>query len=104
MTVKQILKEQLRRSSREKCVQIGLFCWALWTRRNSWVWDKKVLSRFGVYSMAMSLLKDWHHSQETMDKGGTILRQRQNRTWSKPPEGWVKINIDAAYQLQTVEA
>lgn len=57
-SVLQILKQAFASSTKAQCVQIGLLCWSLWVRRNSLVWDKKVMSAFGVNSMAVNLFQD----------------------------------------------
>lgn len=62
--VKEVLKGEFMRSSKQRCVQIGLFCWGLWARRNMWVWEKKHMSTFGLRAVVMSLLQDWQKSQE----------------------------------------
>lgn len=102
MKVKDILKREFMGGNRERWAKIGLLCWGLWTRRNTWVWEKKPLSVFGVRSMAMSLLQEWQQSRENAEQGNRRLKQ-QGRKWCKPPEGWVKINLDAACQNQTGE-
>lgn len=102
MTVKDVLKREFIGGNREKWAKIGLMCWGLWTRRNTWIWDKKPLSVFGVRSMALNLLQEWQQSQENAGKGDKGIQQR-NRKWCKPPEGWVKINLDAACQNQIGE-
>lgn len=50
---------------------------------------------FGVRSMALNMLQEWKRSQD-MGGGGHKQIAGGNHRWSKPQEGWVKINIDAA--------
>ena len=58
MTVKDILIREFKVGARERWVKIRLFCWGLWTRRNTWVWNKKCISVFGIRSMAMVMFQD----------------------------------------------
>lgn len=69
-------------------------------RRNEWVWNKKSMSVFGVRSMALNLLSDWKKANENDDRS-VNKRQSVLKKWKKPPDGWTKINIDAAIQTQT---
>ncbi|XP_074356152.1 uncharacterized protein LOC141695840 [Apium graveolens] len=62
--VLQILKDAFNSSTTEQCVQIGLMCWSLWIRRNTWIWDRKAMSTFGVNAMALNLFQDWQRAQE----------------------------------------
>lgn len=84
--VKDVLKRVFNGSACEKCVRIGLFCWGLWTRRNTWVRDRKATSVFGVRSMATSMLQEWQHSQVNAEKEGRD-RYKLPKNWCKPPEG-----------------
>ncbi|XP_017250744.2 uncharacterized protein LOC108221372 [Daucus carota subsp. sativus] len=99
-TVLQVFQQMFNSSSRSKKVMLGLFCWSLWWRRNSWVWDRKIVSAFGVQSMALGLLQEWQSSQEELGGGGRNRASSANRQWCKPPEGWIKVNIDAACHAQ----
>ncbi|KAL8128281.1 hypothetical protein AgCh_015020 [Apium graveolens] len=63
--------------------------------RNNWVWEKANGSAFGVRASAMNLLQDWREAHENGRKASTRVATGV-RIWSRPPEGWVKINVDAA--------
>lgn len=63
-STKSILKRAFSLGSTEQCYVIALLCWGLWTRRNKWVWEKVVMSAFGVKSMAMNMLNDWRRARE----------------------------------------
>lgn len=64
ITVLQIFKQVFSANSSEVCAIFGLICWALWIRRNSWVWSRKSMSVFGVTAMVTNLLQDWKRSQK----------------------------------------
>lgn len=94
-TVMEVLKSVCDRGTREQGVLVVLFCWSLWTRRNKWLWEKINVSVFGVKSMALNLLAEWRNATEVdkIKRGAGIV---QTKRWCKPPDGWIKINIDAA--------
>lgn len=50
--------------------------------------------------MAVGLLQEWQLSQEDVGGGGRNRAGNINRQWCKPPEGWIKVNIDAACHAQ----
>lgn len=78
---------------------VGLFCWSLWNRRNRWVWDRVNTSVFGVKAAALNLFNDWKKAQEEVKVTG-IQKMLGDRRWCKPPAGWLKVNIDAAWVSQ----
>ncbi|XP_074323048.1 uncharacterized protein LOC141659993 [Apium graveolens] len=80
----------------EQFLMIGLICWSLWSRRNKWVWERVNMSVFGIKAMALNLLADWNRAQLTEGKHHSSTNGC-SRTWVKPPEEWIKINIDASY-------
>lgn len=64
--------------------------------RNKWVWEKLNTSAFGTKATALNLLTAWRKAQEIQEKAGTRGGAASGaRRWEKPPEGWIKINIDA---------
>lgn len=99
-TVMKVLERVLQKGGKEQTDLVGLLWWNLWSRRNSWVWERINTSIFGVKSRALSMLVDWRAAQEDMAK---IRMQKHgyNRVWCKSPEGWIKINIDAVYMSGT---
>lgn len=95
-----LLKRAFQTGTREQNDMVDLVCWNLWHRRNNWVWNCINTSSFGVQSRSSSMLVEWNRAREEL---ATSTRQQQGscRRWSKPPEGWVKINTDAACNLRT---
>lgn len=78
-----------------QCTMFSLICWGLWVRRNKWVWEMVSISGFGVKHMAMNLMTDWTNAR-AKEEQHSERSAVQKQTWCKPPEGWVKVNIDAA--------
>lgn len=99
-TVFTILKRAFTGGTREQSVMVGLLCWSLWSRRNKWLWDKVNMSVFGIKAMALNLVADWKRARQTeATKRNTT--NSQCRTWCRPQEGWVKINLDASFYAGT---
>lgn len=101
VTVLQILLNAFRSNNWDKRALIGLFCWGIWFRCNTWVWDKRSISVFGVQSMALQLLQDWRRSQEQNEDSDHRNQRARTPRWCKPLEGWIKVNIDVAYHHQS---
>lgn len=94
-TVLQIFKHVFTVGNKEQWVRFGLVCWGLWIRRNSWIWNRRSMTTFGVTAMVNNLLQDWERSRKPYSSNTLGI---QPRKWCKPPQGWIKINIDAAYR------
>ena len=56
------------------------------------------MSSFDVKSMTLNMMSDWNKTREFDDKKGT-QQQRRVSMWSKPPVQQVKINTDAACNI-----
>lgn len=97
-SVMSVLSRVFRRNSWEKCGLVVMICWGLWSRRNNWVWNHVNTSNFGVQSRAYSMLAEWSRAKEAQVMR---LQRHQVSNSCKPPEGWMKINSDAACHLQT---
>ncbi|XP_074378240.1 uncharacterized protein LOC141719767 [Apium graveolens] len=93
-TVFQVTKRVFQNGNKDQGAMFGMICWALWYRRNKWLWDKIVVSAFGIKSMALNMKSDWNKVRELEAKEG-MQTQRRDSTWCKPPAQWVKINTDA---------
>ncbi|XP_074378628.1 uncharacterized protein LOC141720172 [Apium graveolens] len=53
------LLESFATATREQCVQVGMIAWALWSRRNKWVWEHVNGSAFGVKATATRFITEW---------------------------------------------
>lgn len=81
--------------TREKLAWVAIVCWNLWNRRNKWIWDKVSVSVFGVQSTAANMSAEWIKCQQEKQVRKSVNLMSARR-WVSPPQGWVKINVDAA--------
>lgn len=70
-------------------MHISMLAWAIWNIRNNWFWNRINGSAVGVKVAAAYSLTDWKQAQ------GAHVRIR-DQFWTKPMDGWVKLNTDAA--------
>lgn len=68
-------------------------CWSIWGARNQKVWENTTPNHRTILSDAKTYLDAWrdlHCKTKAMNK---VSRQE---SWKKPPEGMLKLNVDAA--------
>lgn len=99
-TVMSVLKRIFQRGDQQQNATVGLMCWNLWYRRNTWVWSHVNTSSFGVKSRMYSMLTEWNRAREDLQQQ-KVNELTRRRVWCKPPPGWIKINIDAACMRRT---
>lgn len=64
-------------------------------QKKKWVWDRINGSVFGVKVAAIHLLTDWKEAY-VKDEARTGTTCVGDRSWTKPADGWMKINVDVA--------
>ncbi|XP_074323039.1 uncharacterized protein LOC141659986 [Apium graveolens] len=98
-----VLKRAFQLGDRDQIGLLGMVCWNLWNRQNNWVWNRINCSSFSIQSRAFSMIAEWNRAREASAK---LVNQNQatSRVWTKPPEGWIKINIDVVCHLDTGQA
>ncbi|KAL3846198.1 hypothetical protein ACJIZ3_003601 [Penstemon smallii] len=72
----------------------AITCWWLWFSRNKWVWEKTEIRPPLVCSYARDFHFRFYSSNIRPPK--TLVRQPILK-WSPPPNGLLKINMDAAF-------
>ncbi|XP_062114633.1 uncharacterized protein LOC133825746 [Humulus lupulus] len=75
-----------------------MLCWAIWRRRNEWVWRKKRGSIQEILYVADCSLQNWIQAQdkELTPMPSFLSGEDGVSSWKKPPVGKLKINTDAA--------
>ncbi|XP_035547261.1 uncharacterized protein LOC118348858 [Juglans regia] len=73
---------------------------SIWIRRNKWVFDNCFSSPFSVMRKAQVCLDEFQEAQrESISDGRKMGKSQQRRPWQKPEELSVKVNFDAALDL-----
>ncbi|KAG8643829.1 hypothetical protein MANES_11G070850v8 [Manihot esculenta] len=83
-------------ASVDKYKLILMVCWALWTNR-SIVWEYKEQSPSQVFYMTSRFLQNW--TAVVASSLAIAASSDHLRSWQRPPEGWMKVNVDASTGL-----
>ncbi|KAM5562230.1 hypothetical protein ABKV19_017448 [Rosa sericea] len=79
--------------SREDFSLLLVLLWAIWKERNKRVWNNKFQSLSQVYFHTVHLFQ----SLKTALPAKVPRVGRRPRPWSPPPAGWLKANMDGAF-------
>ncbi|KAJ8765888.1 hypothetical protein K2173_020404 [Erythroxylum novogranatense] len=71
-------------------------CWAIWNSQNSVIWSNRFKTPVETWFAAKRTLDDWQNTQE---KAPQAVKQARVRKWQPPDHGWIKVNINAATQV-----
>ncbi|CAN1253998.1 Putative ribonuclease H protein At1g65750 [Linum perenne] len=81
--------------------QSAMILWGIWGERNQIVWRRESKTPNLVADGALSILEEWRtarqHGKHSAD--GNSGRQTQCEKWHPPPRGFIKCNVDAAFQV-----
>lgn len=79
--------------------------WSLWKSRNEMLWDDKDMRPSLVAARVLSFCKEWSFYNSRLHIGHAVHTPHcvaaPPQSWSKPPAGFVKINIDAGFNFDT---
>ncbi|KAM6544531.1 hypothetical protein CsatB_025267 [Cannabis sativa] len=83
--------------SNKKCL-VATLCWVIWSARNDFVWQKKLVNAEGIVVSAKGYLDQWTNAQNTLIESSWSGFQMGDgvEKWSAPSENRIKINVDAA--------
>ncbi|XP_062005779.1 uncharacterized protein LOC133722953 [Rosa rugosa] len=81
--------------TRENFSLLLILLWSVWKERNKRVWSNKFHSLSQVYFQAMSLFQSVKMVLSVKAQRGG----RRSRPWSPPPAGWLKVNMDGAFDV-----
>lgn len=73
--------------------------WSIWKSRNQMLWEQIDTSPMLVASRAISLAEEWLNAQLPTSTTGRNPPPT-DASWSKPPHGYVKTNVDAGFDHQ----
>jgi ribonuclease HI len=81
----------------------GLFAtlvWVLWNNRNNSIWNNTKEQGRSLGYKAKHLWEEWYSVQQVQSGQHAPVQQQHPLRWQKPPYGWYKCNIDAAFHSE----
>jgi hypothetical protein len=69
----------------------------IWQNRNDVVWNNNQLSPIQVGWNAFNAWQAWFSANNTHSSSQQDAHRANNSQWMKPNQGWIKINVDAAF-------
>ncbi|XP_055960662.1 uncharacterized protein LOC130015124 [Mercurialis annua] len=84
----------------DKCL-VAMICWHLWLHRNNAVWSDLRSSVDVILNLASHDLSEWQfaHSSRGAQVETGVKRDDGKAIWCPPPDGWLKVNVDAAIRV-----
>ncbi|PNY12847.1 60S ribosomal protein l23 [Trifolium pratense] len=76
--------------------RITMILWTLWWRRNQRCWHDKIPTIFEVTRRARDTYQSWLNVQLQHKNTGNCRTAIATHTWSKPPNGTIRCNVDTA--------
>ncbi|XP_073132699.1 uncharacterized protein [Henckelia pumila] len=70
--------------------------WSIWRNRNNVVWNGTCSTANHVYLSALDLLSQWNKAQLKIASNLQATQLSCVSTWQRPPEHFLKCNVDAA--------
>ena len=89
---RQILKKQ----NMDVVVQVAMTLWSIWKGRNDLIWKGIVSKTNQIIYNAGNFLAQWQYAKLKDQTMGTSVEIEPCFKWSKPVQGWLKCNVDAA--------
>ncbi|KAL2939927.1 hypothetical protein RDABS01_001309, partial [Bienertia sinuspersici] len=89
-----VLCLQKRNYDEKWCNLFWNLLWGLWLRRNAWTFEKRKVEIVGMLQTIPALTLEFYEANKKTKIPRTISQSA--RAWIPPPEGFYKINTDAA--------
>ncbi|XP_019189723.1 PREDICTED: uncharacterized protein LOC109184133 isoform X1 [Ipomoea nil] len=80
-------------SANDLCLMITV-CWKIWSARNGKIWNHTITPMQAIINEAHVFLFDWQNVNSSTPQAGNSSAEVVK--WLKPPDGWYKLNVDAA--------
>jgi hypothetical protein len=77
--------------------QVATLMWHIWQSRNDVVWNNTQFSPTQIGLQSFNTWQAWYAANYSQSHNHQAAQNINNTRWRRPNEGWLKINVDAAF-------
>jgi ribonuclease HI len=77
--------------------RVATLLWYIWQSRNDIVWNNNQPSMTQIGLNAFNAWQVWFEANNVQSSSQQQAQNVTNTCWNKPSQGWIKINVDAAF-------
>ncbi|OMP06416.1 hypothetical protein COLO4_08141 [Corchorus olitorius] len=98
--------EKLQGGNDEFFTKLAFVCWTLWKVRCEFIFGKQSISLEGTMIRCQKAIKEFIQNMTNgqMKSNNIGLKQEVQQIWQKPPEDWIKMNVDGSFDMKTRKA
>ena len=97
LSLLQGLNGKRRKSEMELIVAV---CWSIWHSRNLFLFKNKKEDPQLSVAAAEAMVQSYSRIQMPQMQGNSQQSTANQKQWKHPPEGWFKVNVDAAVRVE----
>ena len=101
LSLLQDLNEKRRKSEMELLVAV---CWSIWHSRNLFLFKNKKEDPQLSVAATEAMVQSYSRIQMPQMQGNSQSSTVNQKQWKHPPEGWFKVNVDAAIGVEQQRA
>ena len=75
-------------------------CWSIWHSRNLFLFKNKKEDPQLSVAAAEAMVQSYSRIQMPQMQGNSKQSTANQKQWKHPPEGWFKVNVDAAVRVE----
>jgi hypothetical protein len=77
--------------------RVATLLWHIWQSRNDVVWNHTQLAPIQIGLQSFNVWQAWYAANNSQSNNHQEAQNNTSPCWNKPSEGWIKINVDAAF-------